>query len=96
MGELHSALQATYQDFYFEPWKFVDNTNMEKFWGDINNQRKFLDSIASQKGLKYPADWFTITSEYIMNAGGGSLLKLHNNSLLTTLSNVYPLHNHLC
>ena len=52
--------------------------------------RKFLDEIGKDLGVKTWKEWYDIEPQKIYDLGGKTLLRLNNNSLYTTLCVAYP------
>jgi hypothetical protein len=52
-------LSSVYPDYNWLPWKFT--LVPKNFWGDLKNQRKFLDWVAIQLDIKQPSDWYNVT-----------------------------------
>jgi hypothetical protein len=54
-------LSSVYNDYIWLPWKF---SHVAKgFWNDVNNQREFLNWVATQLNYKDTTDWYKITTE---------------------------------
>ncbi len=71
------------------------------YWKDISNQRKFLESVATElnilafsflyeANIKEPRDWYFVSIKHIVERGGTGLLYHHNRSLMRALRAVYP------
>lgn len=70
---------------------FVHLPKFEKsYWKDINNQRGFLESIASEYGVYGASDWQKVSTSLIRNKQGAGLLAMYNNSLASTIQALYP------
>jgi hypothetical protein len=55
-----NLLSTVYPEYEWLPWKFSKVSN---FWGDIDNQKKFMKWASLQLGIKQPSDWYAITKQ---------------------------------
>jgi hypothetical protein len=53
----HSLLSALYPEYNWLSWKFLQ----KGYWGDVNNQKKFMDWVAWKLNYKEMSDWYKIT-----------------------------------
>lgn len=60
------------------------------YWGDIKNQRNFLESYAKKFNIRVPEDWGKVKTTHVIENGGNNILSLYKNSLLRTLKFVFP------
>lgn len=60
------------------------------YWNKKENQRKLLDSIATQLNIKKPSDWVHVTNPTIVELGGVAVLTKYGGSKYRMLSAVYP------
>lgn len=71
------------------------------FWKLKENQKKFLDKLGKELGIKGHEDWYNITTKEVEHKGGTikpyfpifqgyGLLEQHNHSLARALQYVYP------
>lgn len=60
------------------------------FWDVKENQKQFFDSLAKKLHIKSPSDWGKVTSQYVKENKGSSLLHMYNNSVSNALRYVYP------
>jgi hypothetical protein len=56
-------LSTVYPEYDWLPWKF-DKCSVG-FWGDLNNQRKFLDWAAPQMNIKELSDWYKVSEKVL-------------------------------
>ncbi len=63
------------------------------YWKDINNQRAFLESLATKLRICDHKDWYLVSSSQVAQHGGGGLLNHYKGSLLRALETVYPMHS---
>lgn len=68
-----------------EWWKILP----KGYWESDSNKKKFLESVKGKFEIKTPSDWGKLTFKEIRESGGGTLLKIHNNSIFETLKVVY-------
>ena len=60
----HSPIElisSVYEDFEWLPWQF--KYNQTQYWNDFNNQKYFIDWIASEKEVKKMSDWYNVTAK---------------------------------
>jgi hypothetical protein len=56
----------------------------------MENRQKFLNEIAIKLNLKEPSDWGKVSTRYITQSGGSTLLQnYYNGSLFQCLQSVY-------
>lgn len=58
-------------------------------WTEKGIQRDFFDTLAKMININSPKDWGKVNTKTVIEHGGGSILKLHRNSLIETLLFVY-------
>lgn len=61
-----------------------------QYWLEKRHRREYLDSIASQVGVKEPSDWMDVSCGKVRLLGGGGLLNVFNGSLQEALKDAYP------
>lgn len=72
-------------------WKPEDMKNLPKgFWDDKTNQRKFLDGLSKELGIKEVKDWNNITVSQMRPKSGDIILKKYGNNIKRMLKEVYP------
>jgi hypothetical protein len=52
-------LLAVYPEYQWLPWKF--DISPRNFWGNVENQRKFVEFAAKQLKIKDLSDWYNVT-----------------------------------
>lgn len=88
---LFNALQNVYNEIKWErEWFEYLPKYPDSYWDSTENQRNFLDSIASEYHIRQSRDWKRVSKTVIKNKGGQGLLSRYNNSLLDALKAVYP------
>ena len=55
---LPNLLQNVYPDYTWLPWKFAQTP--KHYWDLVQNQRKFMDWIGNNLGIKNMSDWYNI------------------------------------
>jgi hypothetical protein len=85
---LPQLLSTTYPEYVWLPWKF--NKCPNKFWGNIHNQRKFLEWATKELNIKEKSDWYKVSARDLQDIGGASLLIEYNGSPSQLLNEVYP------
>jgi hypothetical protein len=95
-GSLYECLRTVYYEFEWNPYEFkshphsIQQYKPHSHWKSKKNQRKLLDRIAEQLGIRCQEDWYTITGKEVMELGASSIMSsYYNNSLMTTLQAVY-------
>lgn len=72
-------------------WNPQDMKNLPKgFWDDKKNQRKFLDGLSKELGIKEAKDWNNISISQIRAKSGDIILKKYGNNIKRMLKEVYP------
>ena len=61
-------------DYEFVPWKFICLPN--GFWKEHHNLRKYFEWLATIKGFKYMADFYTLKASDLINNLGSSIVSL--------------------
>ena len=56
-----TMLSNVYPEYEWLPWKFTKCPNF--YWEDVNNQRKFLDWVGKELGIKEFSDWYKVRFE---------------------------------
>lgn len=86
-GNIHNALRQIYPEI---EWKESRSRSPHGYWNNKDNQKIFLEGIASKLGIKKYSDWGRVTILQIKELGGISLLHNYNDSLFASLKNVFP------
>ncbi len=78
--EFSKAIQRLYPDY---PW----------FWKEVENQRKFFDTLVQHLKLENYSQWYNYERSDISQISGNILLDYHySGSLFSALETVYPEH----
>ena len=83
-----SALQDLYPEHEWVETECRPNVR-NGYWEDVDNCRRFLDSVAQRFGVKERKDWQKVRNEDVVAMGGDRILRIHGNSLFNTLRAVY-------
>lgn len=86
----YNILKKIYPEYNWLPWKFTRAS--DKFWEDINNQRKYMEWLFKKLNYINIEDWSKIGSEEIINNCGGAILRRYK-TLFNLFQQIYPEHN---
>jgi len=84
------AVKTIYPEYYWKPWMFKFAN--DDVWRDLDNQKNFFDELATKLNIRNWRDWYEHSENDIIRFGGGGILSHHNQSLMSTLSALYPNH----
>lgn len=84
-NSLKKALGTIFPD---EDWESVWTKKQRGYWSNKENQLLFLNEIARKFNIVKPHEWGSISSEYLIENGGASLVKKYG-SLIGLLKAVY-------
>ena len=56
-------LSKLYPEYNWLPWKFENGP--KNFWGDVKNQRKFMEWAGKELKIKEMSDWYNVTIHVI-------------------------------
>jgi hypothetical protein len=62
-NSLSKLLSTVYSEHEWLPWKFSKSSH--HFWGDLENQRKFLDWVVKQLNYKEFQDWYQVSYKVV-------------------------------
>ncbi len=61
------------------------------YWNHIENQRHFMDALATKLNIKDQEGWYSLTTKTMKSHGGHGLLHVkYNGSVTKLLTTVYP------
>jgi len=87
---LSKLLATVYPD---HPWDISKFTRRPaNFWSSLANQKKFMDDLGKEIGIRDLDGWYSMTMRTMLPLGAGSILALYSNSLSQLLATVYPNH----
>ena len=95
---LSKLLANVYPEYEWLPWRF--SKCPQNYWGDVNNQKKFVNWAGKELKIKELSDWYKVTNQVeiqlekkksliykeLSSLGGKALIPLFGNML----SNAYP------
>lgn len=88
-NSLQALLSAVFPDYEWLPWKF--DQCPRNYWNNVENQRRFVDWVGNQLGVKEMSDWYKYTLQQFTSFGSSGLIYNHyNSSLYLLLSSIYP------
>ena len=58
---LHQTLESVYPEYEWLPWKFEKSS--KNIWDDIGTQKKFMESLGIEIGIKEMSDWYKLNSK---------------------------------
>ena len=87
-NSLFQALKNVYPEEEFLPWKFHQTSRY--IWEDKENQRKYFNWLGKKLGITESIDWLDVTCNDIILNDGNGILKYYNNSLIKSISKIYP------
>jgi hypothetical protein len=71
------------------PWEMNDKP--PNYWEDSQNRRNYFNWLGNLLGIKKPSDWYSITSDQIIQNGGKELLEYYSHhSHYSILAFTYP------
>ena len=93
-GSLYKALVDTYEDLEGMNPLELRSKLPQNHWDSMENRRQFLDSVATQLGIKRPTDWKAVGVAQLRKLGGAGLLKQYSGSVFAMLEDVYGKQDH--
>jgi hypothetical protein len=60
---LHLFVSKAYPEYEWLPWKFSQVP--KEFWGDIQNQKNFVDWVGKKLKYNKKEDWYKLSKEVI-------------------------------
>jgi len=84
-----NTIMEVYPDLPLQRERFWANNDD---WKETSVQREFFDNLAKSKNFTPldPDKWYSVTRVDVITAGGGGLLKYHNQSHIKAIVNIYP------
>ena len=58
-GSHIKLITSVYPKYDWLPWRFLNTP--QNYWTDIQNQRKCLDYLAKEMGVKEMNDWYKVS-----------------------------------
>eukprot|EP00026_Physarum_polycephalum_P002338 Phypoly_transcript_02344.p1 GENE.Phypoly_transcript_02344~~Phypoly_transcript_02344.p1 ORF type:complete len:892 (+),score=111.01 Phypoly_transcript_02344:67-2742(+) len=90
-NSLISALQDLFPDIGIDESKF--SFLQKNFWKNMQNRRKFFETIAHDKGFdsSSPSNWYALSYAQVLSyKGGETILKYYEKSLSKALMHIFP------
>lgn len=87
-GNLYKALVHLYPSFANAPLSETRHQAPNGYWDDVNNRKRFLDSVAAEYDVTCKEDWAKVKQTDVVAAGGGGLLSKYP-SFFSALQNTY-------
>ena len=89
-GSTINMLRKLYPDYEWLPWKFKPLPI--SYWGNIKNQKMYVEWVKNKKNLKSMEDFYQITQQELSD-GADFLYTIYNGYPSLLLANVYPDYN---
>lgn len=77
-----------YPEFNWDP--YLRNRVPKSYWNKPENIRTFMDRLKEQFNIQSIEDWYRVSVRQIISKGGGGLLQIYNNSLISIFTIAYP------
>ena len=58
---LSKLLANVYPEYEWLPWRF--SKCPQNYWGDVNNQKKFVNWAGKELKIKELSDWYKVTNQ---------------------------------
>ena len=88
-NSISRAISTIYSEHKWRIWKF---RTPKDYWSNKENQKEYLNWLASDLGLKNMEDWYNITEGIIAANGGSVLIRMYGSSM-KLLESSFPDHN---
>jgi hypothetical protein len=75
-GSLYELLSSVYSENEWLPWLFVNVP--VNFWGDIENQRVFVNWVAKELNIHKMSDWYNVTQRVINSIERFQCLRMYS------------------
>ena len=85
---LIQLVKTLYPDKKWEEWRFIHAS--KGFWDDVNNQKKFLDTVSKKLNIFSSEDWYQIKAKDLIELGGKGLLDDDGGSNIKLITTLYP------
>lgn len=89
-GSLLEALQNIYPDHNWDGLRFA--TVSRGYWQSVDNQRKLMDKIGEELGVKVLDDWYKVSTQEVLSRRASFVTNIYHGSLSNTLKQLYPEH----
>ena len=65
---LYKTLCNVFPEYEWLPWRFGKTPN--HFWGEEENQKKFVEWAGKELGIKEMSDWYKVSNEVSVGCHG--------------------------
>eukprot|EP01114_Cavostelium_apophysatum_P021705 TRINITY_DN7645_c0_g1_i1.p1 TRINITY_DN7645_c0_g1~~TRINITY_DN7645_c0_g1_i1.p1 ORF type:complete len:739 (-),score=144.18 TRINITY_DN7645_c0_g1_i1:253-2469(-) len=89
-NNLLQLLQILYPKYNWKTTESFSEVMPRGYWDSIQNQRNFMEQIASKFNIETKSEWGRITSWQLLELGGAGLLKRYDYSIYRALRNIFP------
>jgi hypothetical protein len=89
-GSILAILKKFYPNHEWNPLRFTKVP--QSYWKNEDNQRKFLEVVGKELGVKKLDDWYKVIAKKVTN-GRSSFIDNYYNGLVEALQKLYPEHN---
>ncbi|KAF2072033.1 hypothetical protein CYY_006644 [Polysphondylium violaceum] len=83
---VYSFLCDLYPNYNWEPWMF--ERAPKKFWGDLNNQKIYINWLGNKLGFKNYNQWYGISKADFVDNNGATLLLLYGGSPVKAVAEI--------
>jgi len=90
-GRPSEMLRSLLPEYDWCEWLFP--VAPKTFWDSVENQRRFIEWLGGEMGVRRWQDWYRVTERDFKRHGGDSLLTRYNYSLLVIFSSLFPEHD---
>jgi len=87
-----SLLLLAYPSHSWEPWKFTWGRLPWGWWQQIDNQRAFLTSIATDLKFASKESFYNLPKSTVVKHGGSELMKIYGQSVANAVMTAFPEH----
>jgi len=84
-------LRSLFPEYDWCEWLFP--AAPKTFWDSVENQRRFIEWLGHEMGVRCWDDWYRVTERNVKQHGGDGLLTRYDYSLLGILSSLFPEHD---
>src|SRR5690606_10752133 len=88
-NSVYEMLKKVYPEHEWDPLRF--GKVPQGYWHNLDNQRKFLDRIGEELGVKELDDWYKVDSEEVRRRAT-FIRDYYSNSVFEALKKLHPEH----
>jgi hypothetical protein len=89
-NSLAKALESVYSEFMWDSWKFGNNPH--GLWSTLSSQRRFMDYISENLGMRTFEDWYQVNTLEFRKLGGKRMISFISYVELK----IFPVENFWC